>query len=413
MTRTAIDVESLMGHVRVLSEHFPHRHTGEPEERAAVEYIADELRSSGLSVRIHQLLVMGWELTAPPELALLTPDPGLIECAPFIYSGGTPNGGIVGDLEYVGPTLVVGLPPKWEKYAVVDSDGQARAFVVGRPTGPAIAQSGPPAGSAGNQDGPHYTWPACAIGAADLARLERWRTEGRQIKVRLSIASRYKPDSTSYVVEGSLPGTRTTDQLICVGAHHDCQGARGFPFAIDSPGACDNGSGVAAVIELARLYGDIGYPISLRFCTYGGEEWNLIGSRQYVRSLSETGALQAVRLAINLDQSANGEVLKVQASPAGAGLNVEQHAREAVAHLGLADAYPVEFVVPPIPGSDHWPYWAAGIPVFYALWDPIFGYHRSGDTAAACDRPDKYAAVVALAQEMLRRVVPDVTRTAA
>ncbi len=290
----------------------------------------------------------------------------------------------------------------------MDGDGRQRGFVVGRPTGPAIAQSGPPAGSAGTQDGPHYTWPCCAVGAADLERFARWREDGREIAVRLDIDSRYKPGSPSFVVEAELRGTTTPDEIVCVGAHHDCQGAVGFPAPIDSPGACDNGSGVAALIELARYFDEVGSPRTLRFCTYGGEEWNLSGSRHYVRMLDESGALANVRAAINLDQSANGETLKVQASPRGAAIapetDIEAIARAEVAALQLTDRYPVEFFVPPIAGSDHWPYCSAGVPVFYALWDPITGYHRSGDTVEACDRPDKYAAVVALTRRVLERL---------
>jgi hypothetical protein len=400
-----IRAAALMEHVHALSEQFPHRHTGEPDERGAAGYVAERLRALALEVRVHEYSVMGFEVVTPPRLELLAPEPLELECAPFIFSGSAPPGGLEGRLVHVGPTVVVGIAPPWEKYALVDGDGVARAFVVGRPAGPAIAQSGPPAGFAGTEDGPHYTWPSVVVGRDDLARLEAWRSAGEPIEARLALTTRYKPGCSSFVVEGELRGRAEPDRLVVVGAHHDCQGAIGFPDAIDSPGACDNASGVASVLELARFYREHGHPRTLRFCTYGGEEWNLTGSRHYVRELAERGDLARVFAKVNLDQTANGERLRIRASdatqPLSPGIVMEDLARANVAALGLERRFEVVWDVPPTPGSDHWPFYRAGVPIFYALWDPIPHYHRRGDTAAACDRDDKYEAALALAHAVI------------
>jgi hypothetical protein len=403
---SAITAEAMMRHVRVLAGRFPHRHTGEPDERGAVAYIAEQFEQLGLDTRVHELSVMGWELTAPPVLELMSPLELELECAPFIFSGSTPRDGVSGSLRYVGPTDVVGIAPAWEKYAIADQAGQPRAFVVGRPSGPAIAQSGPPAGSAGTQDGPHYTWPAATIGADDLAQLRRLNEQEHELAARLSISSRYKPGAVSFVVEANLPGSGPDPRgLIAIGAHHDSMGAVGFPSPVDSPGGCDNASGVGAVLELARHYRDNGHPCELRFLTYGGEEWNLTGSRHYVRMLHETGELGRLLGKINLDQSANGERLRVQASEAGCSVSpacdMASMARALVAELDVESNHDVEWRVPPGPGSDHWPYYVAGVPVYYALWDPIPHYHRAGDTPEACTREDKYELNVHLARSMI------------
>jgi hypothetical protein len=393
-----IEVDAMMDHVRVLAGQFPHRHTGEPDELGAARYIADQFRNVGLDVRVHELSVMGWELTGAPALEVLDPEPGAFECVPFIFSGSTPADGLVGRLRYVGPTMVVGIAPEWQKYAVIDDGGQPRGFVVGRPAGPAIAQSGPPAGFAGTEDGPHYSWPSCVIGRDDLARLDAWRAEQREVRVRLRIASRFKPGCTSFVVQGDLAGPG--DELVVVGAHHDCMGAIGFPASADSPGGCDNASGVGAVIELARAFSETGYPRGLRFCTYGGEEWNLTGSRHYVRMLREAREIDCVIAKVNVDQAAGGESLLVHATPG----SMEALARAEVERFGLASRYDISWHVPPTPGSDHWPYHRAGVPVFYALWDPISHYHRAGDTPQACTSPEQYIAVAGLIRSVVDRI---------
>lgn len=390
MTDAPIAAAAMLEHVAVFADRFPHRHTGEPDERGAAEYIAATMRDAGLAVAVHELSVMGWELTATPSLELVEPDLGPIECVPFIFSGSTPPDGLTGRLQYVGPTMVVGIAPAWEKFALVDDAGQPRAFVVGRPSGPAIAQSGPPAGFAGTEDGPHYTWPSCVIGRDDLALLARAHAEGRSLRARLRISSRHKPGCTSFVVQGDVPDAGD-DGLVVVGAHHDAMGARGFPAFADSPGACDNASGVGAVLELARHFREAGHRHRLRFCTYGGEEWNLTGSRHYVRMLQETGELAGVRAKVNVDQTAGGERLLIHASGPMTAI-----AREEVQRLGLAERYDISWHIPPTPGSDHWPFHRAGVPVFYALWDPIAQYHRAGDRPEACADPARYEDAVTL-----------------
>ncbi len=406
---TTISVADMMPHVHALSERFPRRHTGEPQEREAALYIADIMRSYGLAVQVHEIPVMGWELTAPASLRILEPDEREIEMIPFIFSGSTPPDGIEGELVRVGPTLVVGISPPWEKYAIVDpATGQWRAYVVGRTTGPAITQSGPPAGSAGTEDGPHYTWPSCIIGLEDLQHIQDWQAAGQRVRVHVSIQSRYKPGQLSYLVEGVLRGQTRPDEAIVIGAHHDCQGAVGFPTEFTVPGACDNASGVAAVLEMARYYCEVGFPQSLWFVTFGGEEWNLTGSRDYVRTLVETGRRNQLCAAVILDQFANGEVLKFVCSGdeehIRPDLDIGALALAVAAELDLAARYPVEFTVPPSRGSDHWPFYVAGVPSVLTAWDPIPHYHRNGDRVEACDRDDKYADALAAVQAMLERL---------
>ena len=80
---------------------------------------------------------------------------------------------------------------------------------------------------------------------------------------------------------------------------------------------------------------------------------------------------------------------------------MEELARRNVAAHGLEERYEVLWNVPPTPGSDHWPYHRANIPVFYGLWDPVPHYYRSGDTPEECVRDDKYEAALGLAHTMI------------
>ncbi len=73
--------------------------------------------------------------------------------------------------------------------------------------------------------------------------------------------------------------------IIC--AHYDTQAGREpnwNPLASTAPGANNNGTGVAAMLEIARLLSRYEYDHELRFVALGGEELGSLGSRFYVRN---------------------------------------------------------------------------------------------------------------------------------
>jgi hypothetical protein len=89
------------------------------------------------------------------------------------------------------------------------------------------------------------------------------------------------------------------DKLIIFGAHHDT--------VYNGPGAVDDTSGTASVLELARqfgiLYGDLGTPKhTIKFCTWGGEEEGLHGSKAWVEKYQKTLADNLI-IYINLDMN--------------------------------------------------------------------------------------------------------------
>ncbi|MDH3220993.1 MAG: M20/M25/M40 family metallo-hydrolase [Gammaproteobacteria bacterium] len=81
-------------------------------------------------------------------------------------------------------------------------------------------------------------------------------------------------------IEVTRAGNRLVDEVIVVGAHYDA--------VVGAPGANDNGSGVAALLELARRFVDIELPRTLRFVAFVNEEpphflTGTMGSDAYAR----------------------------------------------------------------------------------------------------------------------------------
>ena len=75
-------------------------------------------------------------------------------------------------------------------------------------------------------------------------------------------------------------GTRHPDQWVVVGAHYDSRGRDRTDQEEIAPGANDDGSGIAAMVELARITQSMqaSYEYSLMIVCFGAEELGLVGS---------------------------------------------------------------------------------------------------------------------------------------
>ena len=74
-----------------------------------------------------------------------------------------------------------------------------------------------------------------------------------------------------------LPGTSDPDRVIVISGHYDSRVTDVMNVTADAPGANDDGSGTAAVIEAARVLSKHRYPATLVFAALAGEEQGLNG----------------------------------------------------------------------------------------------------------------------------------------
>jgi Zn-dependent M28 family amino/carboxypeptidase len=108
---------------------------------------------------------------------------------------------------------------------------------------------------------------------------------------------------TSLNVVADKPGVGTAArELIIVTAHLDSVNSAGGVNA-PAPGADDNASGSAGVLEMARVISNEALQHDLRFILFGGEEQGLHGSIQYVQGLPAADRSR-IRAVINMDMIA-------------------------------------------------------------------------------------------------------------
>lgn len=94
----------------------------------------------------------------------------------------------------------------------------------------------------------------------------------------------------------TLPGGQKADEVVILSAHLDST-SEDDPFVL-APGAEDNASGSAALLEAARLFTDVQFARTLRIIWFTGEEQGLLGSDRYVKRLENPNEVVGV---LNLD----------------------------------------------------------------------------------------------------------------
>lgn len=80
-------------------------------------------------------------------------------------------------------------------------------------------------------------------------------------------------DGTYYNVVGELTGTTRPDDIYIIGAHYD---------SVSNPGADDNASGVAGILEAARVLSQYEFDATIRFICFDREEQGSYGAEAYV-----------------------------------------------------------------------------------------------------------------------------------
>ncbi len=89
------------------------------------------------------------------------------------------------------------------------------------------------------------------------------------------------------ILPGADPVSR--ERLVIVGAHYDSRNEERYDVANPAPGANDNASGVAAVVELARVLAPHGFGATLVFIAFSGKEQGLWGSANFARNARKDG----------------------------------------------------------------------------------------------------------------------------
>jgi aminopeptidase YwaD len=188
--------------------------------------------------------------------------------------------------------------------------------------------------------------------------------------------------NVAMVLEGSDPKLKS--EYVIIGAHFDHLGmggpassSRNRDTVAIHPGADDNASGVTLMIEMAKRLASQkkGFPRSIVFVAFSGEELGLLGSRYFDGHMPLKPS--AVNIMINLDmvgRMKEGNFLQVGGVGTAAGL------RDSVAAQVDTSLLHITFTDEGSGPSDHFSFYADSIPVLFFTTGTHSDYHLPSDT---------------------------------
>ena len=191
-------------------------------------------------------------------------------------------------------------------------------------------------------------------------------TKGR---IRIAHEADYETIVTANVV-GELIGT-DSDESVVLGGHYDSQ--------LEGVGASDNASGIASLLEIARILAEKPLRRSLIFAAFADEEGGLRGATDFCRR--HAADMGRTRGMVNID------------APGWAPSERSLHADPEILSFAIESAATVNWQPEEkldaslFPGSDHNPFIDAGVPACFFWRHPPRHpyYHTAGDTPGLLD----------------------------
>jgi hypothetical protein len=209
---------------------------------------------------------------------------------------------------------------------------------------------------------------------------------------RLHVAIHVDIETTRATVNNVLaylPGK--TDQYVIIGAHYDHLGRGNYDSLAPSqigqihPGADDNASGTAGVLELARMFAPLKGQLErgILFASFAGEELGLLGSEHWVQE--PTLPLANAVAMLNMDMIGRIRDDKVYIGGVGTGSTLKSVLEGAQASSG----FKIEYSAGGYSASDHTSFVSKRIPVLFFFSGLHSDYHKPSDT---WDKIDSQAA---------------------
>lgn len=378
----AFSAEKAFAHVKELAETIGIRAAGTEGERKAGDYIENYFKQLGLATE------------RPPVEYTVTRDSGStlayqdkagqavnIKGNAVNLSG---SGKLTAVLSYAGLGLDGQITPG-------SLNGKIALIQRGQLTFSEKVQNAVAGGAVGvviynNTDGPlnvatlnkQASVPVLGLSQADGEKLRDELRANQNFALELNV-NIYRQTLKMTNVVGLRPASgpdKDNAPLLIIGGHYDSVPA--------GPGANDNASGTAVMMELARVL-HTQYPkYEIRYIGFAGEEIGLAGSSEYVRQMSPTERQRVVAM-INIDMISVGPNFYVGGVP--------ELTKVGLAAAVEAGAGNVQVIPPNLSGaSDHYAFQEAKMPVLFFNREDDPNYHKPGDTADKVP-PDRLAQV--------------------
>lgn len=270
---------------------FP-RFTGTAGANRARDMILEELSRYGYDARAEEFEVDVFSVEKA-ELEITEPPLGRVDCQGVGFSGSTAPEGIEGGFYYAeagdrrlvpkdeGAILLLASRPDLDTWKFLTTVGVSGLVVSEQTPDRELSHIGVPV------DWKRYgSIPMVMVRFEDAIRL----VKSGASRARLTLLQEERK-TKAYNVVAEKAGNKYPDEIVIVCSHYDSVSG--------VPGATDNAGGVAATLELARIFSEKDLKRTVRFVLFSGEELGLLGSREYVRRHEDE--IERIKLVVNLD----------------------------------------------------------------------------------------------------------------
>lgn len=246
------------------------------------------------------------------------------------------------------------------------------------------------------KDKENLTWSvATEFSKFPIISIKKGRIQQLILKMKIRVESSLSYHSTQNVI-GMIKGKEKPDSFLVVSAHYDHLGKMG-DFAM-FPGANDNASGIAMMLDLAKTFSKKPPKYSILFIAFAGEEAGLLGSLYYTEN--PVLPLSKIKFLLNLDLMATGDK----------GLTAVNGSIHTELFDLLKTCNSIGSYLPTInargkaANSDHYYFSEKGVPaMFIYLMGDYHQYHDIGDTYEAISF-SKYNEAFLLMKEFLEAI---------
>ena len=355
------------------SDHSP-RESGSDQEMEAALYLQKNLDSLGYETSLQefntpQIFWTDLHLTSGEGKPLMDTEDSHLHPVSVMLPG---DGSATGLLTYVGDALQEDIPDHGLEGRIALIDLGATTF---REQVDRVADAGAPGAIISRAELYDilipYTYraaiPVLWLSPAEARAVLQLIEQGEEVSATIAIHMRDTGVSQNVVAD--LRKSANDDRVVILGAHYDT--------VEDTQGASGNGSGLAALLIVARHIVDRDYPFEVRIVLFGGQVIGLFGSQHYVESMSREEIDGTIAM-LNFDSLGSGSGLKTSGD--------YDLTSEAI-RIGKEMGAPISLEGGGWATSDHAPFDEVGIPVLFLSSSDISRINSPADETMRAHQP--------------------------
>ncbi len=370
--------------LNTLTSEYSPRESGTDQELEAALYLQKNLNALGYDTSLQefntpQIYTPDLHLVSSEGKPLMETEDSHLHAFPVMLPG---DDSATGLLTYVGDALQEDIPDDGlgGRIPIIDLGKTTFREQVNR-----VAEAGAPGAIVASSDMHNvfipFTYradiPVMWLSSEEAGAVLRLIEED-EVTATIEANKRNAADSQNVVAD--MRKSANDDRVVILGAHYDT--------VEDTQGVSDNGSGLAALLTVARQISGRDYPFDVRIVLFGMEEYGLFGSEYYVENMSQQ-EIDSTLAMLNFDALGSGTTLHAIGD-----YDLTSKAREIGREIGA----PVLLQGGGMASSDQAPFEEAGIPTLFLSSNDVSRINAPEDTIEHIN-PDLlgYAAEVAIA----------------